>query len=215
MKTTLIKLFLAIMLLATLAAVTSCSEMYVSDDNNPALAWKEFCGYLSDSDYKSAFEMTGNTIDVSPSDYDNEIDGVMLKTVAQSIKVHNSYELKVNGISASQSFDISHIDMKLLMEKVLAGIMEETSEYEWKHGSYKTDEEISNAVQESLASQLNGDFHDCVITEKINVKFRYKNGKWIPVMDESLYRAITGNVSDGADIVDRFFKEYQSEKDKT
>lgn len=215
MKTTFVKIFFTVVLLGSLSVITSCSQIYVSEENSPALAWQEFCACLSDSDYKSAFEMTGNTIDVSSSDFDQEIDGIMLSTIAKSFKVCNSYKLKVNGVHASQSFGVTHIDMKLLLNKVLSGIMEETSEYEWKHGSYKTEEDISNAVRESLLTQMNGDFEDCVVFEKINVEFRYKDGKWMPVMNDSLYRAITGNVSDATGIVDSFFEEYQSKKDKS
>lgn len=215
MKTTFVKIFFTVVLLGSLSVITSCSQIYVSEENSPALAWQEFCACLSDSDYKSAFEMTGNTIDVSSSDFDQEIDGIMLSTIAKSFKVCNSYKLKVNGVHASQSFGVTHIDMKLLLNKVLSGIMEETCEYEWKHGSYKTEEDISNAVRESLLTQMNGDFEDCVVFEKINVEFRYKDGKWMPVMNDSLYRAITGNVSDATGIVDSFFEEYQSKKDKS
>ena len=214
MKLTIKKIILALMAVSVAAVVTSCSEMFVSDQNSPTVALHEFFGYVSDGDYVSAFEMTGNTIDVSSSDLGGSAEELILARISQSIRIKEITEVKFSGVRASQTILVTHIDMRQMIRKILNGIMDETAEYEWKHGSYKSDEEIAAAVKESLMSQLNGDFSNCVIVEKVKIQYRYKDGRWSPVMNEDLYNAITGHASETSGIVEDFFKEYNAKKSK-
>ncbi len=207
----IVQLGCAAVLILTAAAVTSCSAR-LTDDNNPTVAWQEFCGYISDGDLRSAVEMTGNTLSVSSADLDDEIEGQLQSLILKSVSVRSLSDAEVSGFSAHQKVEITHLDMRLLTQKALAGIMRETKDYEWKNGSYKTDEEIAEAVKNSLISQLKGDFEDCMVTEEITVEFRYKDDKWIPVMSDELYNALTGYASEVSDFVDGFFEKYQSEQ---
>lgn len=192
--------------------ITACSKMFVHEDNNPTVAWAEFCDYLSDGDYRSAIELTGNYIEVSSSNLDDSVEGIVLTKLAENIDMRVITEPKINGTGAWQSVKITHLDMSLLMNKVLSGVMKETTDYEWNHGSYKNDKKISEAVKASLSNQLSGDLSDCLVTDVIKVEFRYKDGKWRPVMTNALYNAITGNAADASESVDSFFKEYDSRK---
>ena len=194
------------------ALFASCERIYVSEDNNPSAALREFCGYISDGDYPAAFELTGSAADVSASDLGSSIEGAFLSRLARSITVTPLSEPVVKGTSAWQSVRIVHVDMRLAIRKMLSGIMDETSAYEWKHGSYKTDEDISRAVYESLCSQLDGDLSDCMITERVRIQFRFRNGRWTPVMTKPLYDALTGYASEAADSIDDFFDGYTSEQ---
>ena len=206
---------IAILIFATVccfALITSCSQIFVSDDNNPTVAWEEFCGYISDGDYRAAIEMTGNSIEVSGSDLDDSVEGLMLTKLAESIDTHVVVEPRINGIGAWQSVSITHLDVSLLMKKALDGVMKETEDYEWNHGSYKSDAKIDEAVKTALNHQLSGDLADCMVTDIIKVEFRYKDGRWIPVMTKALYNAITGNAADASGSVDEFFEEYKAQK---
>lgn len=193
--------------------ITACSKMFVHEDNNPDMVWAEFCRYISDGDYRSAIELTGNCIDVSSSNLDDSVEGLMLDTLAANIDMNVISELEINGTGAWQSVEITHLDMNLLMQKVLSGVMKETSDYEWNHGSYKTDKKIAEAVKSSLSNQLSGDLSDCLVTDVVKVEFRYRDGKWKPVMSKELYCAITGNAAEASGCVDSFFKEYDSSKE--
>ena len=188
--------------------ITACSKMFVYEDNNPTVAWEEFCGYISDGDYRGAIELTGNYIEDSSDTLDDGVEGLMLTKLAENIDMRVITEPKVNGTGAWQSVRITHIDMSLLMQKVLNGVMRETTDYEWNHGSYKTDKKIAEAVKASLSNQLSGDLSDCLVTDVVKVEFRYKDGKWKPVMNKALYNAITGNASEAAASVDSFFADY-------
>lgn len=193
--------------------ITACSKMFVHEDNNPTVAWEQFCEYLSQGDYRAAIEMTGNSIEVTSDDFDDSVEGLMLTTITESIDTDVIMEPRINGTGAWQSVKITHIDMDLLMQKVLSGVMKETRDYEWNHGSYKNDKKISEAVRTSLSNQLNGDLSDCLVTDVIKVEFRYKDGKWRPVMSKALYSAITGNAAEASGSVDRFFKVYEAQKE--
>ncbi len=199
---------LAASVICAAVLLSSCRTIYVSENNNPSVALREFCGYISDGDYKAAFELTGCKADISPSDMEKSLEGALLARISQSISITPLSEPEVNGTSAWQSVEISHIDMRLAIKKLLAGVMEETSSYEWKHGSYKTDEDIAEAVYESLRSQLGGDLSDCTITERVKLRYRCKKGKWAPVMTKELYNALTGYASEAAENIDSFFTEY-------
>ena len=192
--------------------ITACSKMFVHEDNNPTVAWAEFCEYLSEGDYRAAIEQTGNYIEVSSSNLDDSVEGLMLTKLAENIDMHVIMEPKINGTGAWQSVKITHLDMSLLMNKVLSGVMKETADYEWNHGSYKNDKKISDAVKASLSNQVSGDLSDCLVTEVLKVEFRYKDGKWMPVMSNALYYAITGNAAEASETVDSFFEEYKANK---
>ena len=214
MKKSLIILSLTAISIFALVTAASCSDMYVKEDNSPTTAWQEFCRYISDGDLKSAIEMTGNTMDVSSSDFENEVEGRMVALLYENISIRTVSDVDVKGVKAWQTVEISNIDLRLMIKKALAGIMEETSAYEWEHGSYKTDEQVVEAVNQSLLTQMNNGFDDCITTEKIRVEFRYKDGKWTPVMTEGLYNALTGYASETSECVDSFFKDYASKKSK-
>ena len=201
-------------LIAAAACITllfaSCKRMYITEDNNPTVALNTFCGFVSDGDYKAAFEFTGSAVDISPSDLKNSMEGVILSKIIQSVSITPLSEPEVSGRSAWQSVEMTHLDLRLAVRKMLAGVMEETSAYEWKHGSYKTRQEVADAVYESFRAQLDGDLSDCTVTETIKITYRYKNGVWTPVMTEPLYQALTGYASEAAESVDEFFAGYRS-----
>ena len=202
----------ALGVMCSILLLTACSRMYVSEDNNPDVAWKEFCGYISDGDLRAAVEMTGNTIDVSRSDIDGSVEGLMLNRLHEYFRAEAVAEPMVNGVRAWQSVKIERLDVALVMKKALAGVMSETWDYEWKHGSYKSDGDIAAAVKDSMRNQLLGDLNDCTVSDVIKVEFRYKNGRWAPVMTDSLYRTITGDAAGASDCVAEFFKEYDDHK---
>lgn len=185
--------------------------MFVHEDNNPTIVWEQFCEYLAEGDYRSAIELTGNRLEETSDDFDDSIEGLMITKISESFDANVIMEPKINGTGAWQSVKITHIDMNLLMQKLLAGIMKETTDYEWNHGSYKNNKKISEAVRTSLSNQLNDDLSDCLVTDVIKVEFRYKDGKWILVMSKALYNAITGNATESSESVDRFFEEYSAQ----
>lgn len=205
-------ILMAVSVLCSFAVITACSRMYVSADNSPAAAWHEFCGYVSDGDFKAAVEMTGNSIDTAPDDLDGSLEGLILTRLSEYFRADVISQPRINGTGAWQSVRIHHLDMSFVMKKALAGVMKETGDYEWNHGSYKTDGEISDAVKESLHNQLSGDLNDCLVTDVIKVEFRYKDGKWRPVMSDALYNALTGNTSGAYEGVEQFFEEYRELK---
>ena len=102
--------------------ITACSKMFVHEDNNPTVAWEQFCEYLSQGDYRAAIEMTGNSIEVTSDDFDDSVEGLMLTTITESIDTDVIMEPRINGTGAWQSVKITHIDMDLLMQKVLSGV---------------------------------------------------------------------------------------------
>lgn len=203
---------LAALTICAAALLASCENMYVTDDNNPSAALEAFCGYISDGDYQATFELTGSTVDISASDLGNSTEAAILRKIIQSVSIKPMSEPAVKGTSAWQSVSITHLDLRLAIKKMLSGVMDETSAYEWKHGSYKTDQEVSAAVYESLCSQLDGDLSDCMITERVKMQFRYKNGRWTPVMTKPLYSALTGYASESADSIDDFFTGYNAKQ---
>ena len=77
----------------------------------------------------------------------------------------------------------------------------------------ETTAEERAAVPYETCDQLNGDLSDCLVTDVIKVEFRYKDGKWRPVMSKALYSAITGNAAEASGSVDRFFKVYEAQKE--
>jgi hypothetical protein len=211
------KAFLKYFILAALtvcaaALLASCNLMYVTDENNPSVAFETFSGYISDGDYRAAFELTGNTVDISSSDLGDSSEEIMLSKIIRSVSMKPLSEPEIKGTSAWQPVSITHLDLRLAVKKLLSGVMDETSAYEWNHGSYKTEEEISQAVYASLCSQLDGDLSDCMITDRVRLQFRYKNGKWTPVMTKPLYNALTGYASETAESIDEFFAEYSAKQ---
>lgn len=202
-------LVLALSLLAAVL-VSACTDVTLTDDNNPSAALRQFCACISDGDYGAAFALTGNTVDVSASDLDNSLEGLMLGTMIRSIRIEEITDVTVNVVTARQKLSVTHLDMRLVVKDVLAEVMEETREYEWKHGSYKTDEEIAAAVEEILRARLEGDMSACVTTEWIQMEYRFANGRWHPVMSGELYDALTGHAAEATGSVTEFFEAYRS-----
>ena len=203
---------IALLLSAVCLLLTACARTNIRADDNPTVAWEEFCGYLSDGDYRAAIELTGNRLEVGKDDTDDCVKGLMLTTVAESLRAAVIMEPKINGSSAWQSVRLHHLDLALVMQKALDGIMRETADEEWHHGSYRDDEAIDNAVKDSLCRQLDGDLSDCMVTDVIKVEFRYSDGRWRPVMSSALYSAITGNAAGASGCAERFFREYDARK---
>ena len=203
---------IALLLSAVCLLLTACARTNIRADDTPTVAWKEFCGYLSDGDYRAAIELTGNRLEVGKDDTDDSVEGLMLTTVAESLRAAVIMEPKINGSSAWQSVRLHHLDLALVMQKALDGIMRETADEEWHHGSYRGDEAIDNAVKDSLCRQLDGDLSDCMVTDVIKVEFRYSDGRWRPVMSSALYSAITGNAAGASGCAERFFREYDARK---
>lgn len=203
---------IALLLSAVCLLLTACARTNIRADDNPTVAWEEFCGCLSDGDYRAAIELTGNRLEVGKDDTDDSVEGLMLTTVAESLRAAVIMEPKINGSSAWQSVRLHHLDLALVMQKALDGIMRETADEEWRHGSYRDDEAIDNAVKDSLCRQLDGDLSDCMVTDVIKVEFRYRDGRWRPVMSSALYSAITGNAAGASGCAERFFREYDARK---
>lgn len=203
---------IALLLSAVCLLLTACARTNIRADDNPTVAWEEFCGYLSDGDYRAAIELTDNRLEVGKDDTDDSVEGLMLTTVAESLRAAVIMEPKINGSSAWQSVRLHHLDLALVMQKAIDGIMRETADEEWRHGSYRDDEAIDNAVKDSLCRQLDGDLSDCMVTDVIKVEFRYSDGRWRPVMSSALYSAITGNAAGASGCAERFFREYDARK---
>ena len=203
---------IALLLSAVCLLLTACARTNIRADDNPTVAWEEFCGCLSDGDYRAAIELTGDRLEVGKDDTDDCVEGLMLTTVAESLRAAVIMEPKINGSSAWQSVRLHHLDLALVMQKAIDGIMRETADEEWRHGSYRDDEAIDNAVKDSLCRQLDGDLSDCMVTDVIKVEFRYSDGRWRPVMSSALYSAITGNAAGASGCAERFFREYDARK---
>ena len=203
---------IALLLSAVCLLLTACARTNIRADDNPTVAWEEFCGCLSDGDYRAAIELTGDRLEVGKDDTDDCVEGLMLTTVAESLRAAVIMEPKINGSSAWQSVRLHHLDLALVMQKAIDGIMRETADEEWRHGAYRDDEAIDNAVKDSLCRQLDGDLSDCMVTDVIKVEFRYSDGRWRPVMSSALYSAITGNAAGASGCAERFFREYDARK---
>lgn len=206
--------------IALLIAVTACflgviigfSTMFVSSENNPVIAYEQFCGYISDGDFRAVIEMTGNTVDTVSGSDNEAVDELVMSKLLQKIKIEALSEPKTNAIIAKQPVRISYVDMGMLMKKLFSGVLAETSEYEWNHGSYENDDQIAEAIKNSLTNQLNGEFDDCIVTDTITIEYHYKDGKWFPLMSKELYRALTGNADKCIDSIEELIKEYENKK---
>ena len=201
-------LLLSVSALLITGILASCKSMFVTGDNNPSVALREFCGYISDGDYKAAFDFARCSTDVSPSDPADTVEEALFTRTMESVSIRPASEPEVKGVSAWQTVEITHLDLRLAVRKLLSGVMEETGAYEWEHGSYRTDEEILQAVSESLIRQLDGELDDCMITETVRLKYRYRDGRWSPVMTKELYNALTGYASEAEGIADEFYNDY-------
>ena len=156
--------------------------------------------------------MTGNTVDTVSGSDNEAVDELVMSKLLQKIKIEALSEPKTNAIIAKQPVRISYVDMGMLMKKLFSGVLAETSEYEWNHGSYENDDQIAEAIKNSLTNQLNGEFDDCIVTDTITIEYHYKDGKWFPLMSKELYRALTGNADKCIDSVEELIKEYENKK---
>ena len=81
--------------IALLIAVTACflgviigfSTMFVSSENNPVIAYEQFCGYISDGDFRAVIEMTGNTVDTVSGSDNEAVDELVMSKLLQKIKI--------------------------------------------------------------------------------------------------------------------------------
>lgn len=186
-----IKLLCVAALCAVFALLTSCTAMLVSDDNNPKLAWEEFSEYVSEGDFPAAFDMTKNGSISSQSEVDSEYTELLLKAVADSYEYEFVSDTDVFGVTAWQTIKITALDMRELAEKAVKEAVKEAKDYAYKNGSYETDEEIKAAVNSKMTELLTSP-GNCLTTTVIRVEFSYSDGKWMPVMSDTLYDAISG-----------------------
>ena len=192
--------------------VTSCVRNYATEGNHPADTLAQFLEYVSDGDLSSVMKMTGTETDVSSSD-SGRVEKRLLEVITQNTSVTGYQELRIEGKRAWTTLGILHPDAALIMRQAVPGVIEETKEYEWKHGSYKTDEEISQAIEESLLRQLEGNLINTMITDRIRVEFRFtEDKKWVLVMSDELFNALTGNLSQAGESIDGYFEEYKARK---
>jgi len=208
------RLFILILLAAVVcvaAVAVINSRSYVTDDNNPELVLQQFVDFVSSGDIESAIEMTGATTDlsdaVSGSDFSGSAEAKIIQSVFLNIKIQECSSINVDGKKAWVDIILVHPDAGLIIKKALEGVMQETHDYEWKNGSYKNEEQISQAVRESLSGHIGDELKKTMITEKIRVQFRFHSGKWEMLMTDELYDALTGGISKATESVDEFFKE--------
>lgn len=177
-----------------LVLLTSCTAMLVSDDNNPRLAWEQFSEYISSGDFSAAFDMTENS-NISPlSDSDSEYINLLLDGISKSYKYEFVSDTDVFGVTAWQTVSITALDMRILAENAVVGSVEEAKAYAYKNGSYKDDAEITAAVNKKITELLVSS-SDCLSTTVVRVEFSYSDGKWKPVMSDTLYNVLSGYAS--------------------
>ncbi len=177
-----------------LVLLTSCTALLVSDVNNPRLAWEQFSEYISDGDFSAAFEMTENS-NISPlSDSDSEYINLLLDGMSKSYKYEFVSDTDVFGVTAWQTVAITALDMRILAENAVVGSVEEAKAYAYKNGSYKDDAEITAAVNKKITELLVSS-SDCLSTTVVRVEFSYSDGKWKPVMSDTLYDVLSGYAS--------------------
>lgn len=194
--------------------LTSCSmfqKVVVSDECNPGKALEQFLGIVSSGDYAAAIESTGNKADSRQTEDVSATDFIMLEQLRKYFRCAPTGDYVVDGGKAWQDVEITTLDMRLVVRKLIDGAMEETRAYEWKHGSYKTDEEIMAALRASFREQLAGDLSDCLTTQRLKLTFRYYDGDWHVEMTDGLYTVMTGYSAEAAESVLRYIEDTNSQ----
>lgn len=178
--------------LCALAMLSACASLFISDECNPQLTLQRFFEYISNSDYSAAFEMTGNSIDNNVSLSDSELNDVFIRKLSECCDYKLVSDTDAMGLTAWQTVEITTLDMRAVAEKAVDKAVEDAKSHAYKNGSYKTDEEISEAVRNNLIELLPNVGEDCLSTVRLRLKFCYKKGDWNLVMDDDLYDALNG-----------------------
>ena len=213
----LLLVLLALTGVCAAVAVFFSQKNYATEYNNPDLVLDQFLAYVSEGDIPSAIEMTGARTDLSSdfsgkagSDSMSDLSGVeerLLWHTFHHVSVRHRSGMKVSGRDAWAELTLVYPDTRLVMRNAVEGALQETADDEWKHGSYANDEEILAAVKDALPRHLGDNAEKTMITEKVRVGFRFRDGQWRLRMSDDLYRALTGNLSGAAESADEIFRE--------
>lgn len=198
--------------IAALGLITACTEKLATDANNPRLAWEEFFGYVSEGDFDSAFDMTGSRIQVSSADLDGKWERSFLGKLAETCSYRFVSGTDVKGVRALQQVEITTLDMRKLVSRSVPVLLEQTEDQIWQHGSYQSDEALTQELRKAMLEQLSQDCTDCLTTQRVKVEFHYRNDRWQPIMNETLYDAISGYAMHADESIETSINAYKSNR---
>ena len=117
--------------------IPSCGRNYATPEKNPSLTFQRLMECVSQGDLAAVMEMTGTAVEVSPSEFRGSVEEKLILAVFSRTKVLAEPTFHVDGKDAWADVVFYHPDAGLVMAQAIAGAIDETGEYEWRHGSYK------------------------------------------------------------------------------
>ncbi len=100
----------------------------------------------------------------------------------------------VSGKEAAQAVAFTHLDISLISDELHERATEIAYDYAYNSIDINNEETANKAVKEAL-DQLEGSITDYYRTEVFVINMKYVGGEWKIVLDDSLYRAILGNIA--------------------
>ena len=206
MKTTRIgSCFILSLVICLLLGSCDFPMRVVGNIPDPQQSVEGFFDSVCEGDFKKADTYLG---DVSISMKEEVTDGFS-KKLLQYLKESYRYEItekaKTDSLNASQTVIFTYLDFSLLTDDLRARSSKIGQKYLAEHNetytettdntSILTDEGANLVAEEALDSVMKKNPEKYYTSETFDIRMKYQNGKWIILIDNELFEAISGKFS--------------------